>query len=73
MHPPLALAELDLVDEYDFVVHRSVAGHGPTLFFGVSRPVDLKLKSRVEFGSGTVALRYEPVRSDASQYPSSQP
>ena len=28
---PLALAELGLIDEYEFVVHPRVAGHGPTL------------------------------------------
>src|SRR3954453_13855405 len=28
---PLALAELDLIDEYEFVVHPRLAGHGPTL------------------------------------------
>jgi dihydrofolate reductase len=59
---PLALAELGLIDEYEFVVHPRLAGHGPTLFAGLSRPVDLKLVSRLEFGSGAVAMRYEPRR-----------
>jgi dihydrofolate reductase len=49
---PLALAELGLVDEYEFVVHPRLAGHGPTLFAGLSKHVDLKLMSRLEFGSG---------------------
>ena len=31
---PLALAELGLIDEYEFVVHPWLAGHGPTLFAG---------------------------------------
>jgi dihydrofolate reductase len=57
---PLALAELGLIDEYEFVVHPRVAGHGPTLFAGLSKHVDLKLVSRLEFGSGAVAMRYEP-------------
>jgi dihydrofolate reductase len=57
---PLALAELGLIDEYEFVVHPRVAGHGPTLFAGLSKLVDLKLVGRLEFGSGAVALRYEP-------------
>jgi dihydrofolate reductase len=57
-----ALAELGLIDEYEFVVLPRVAGHGPTLFAGLSKPVDLKLVSRKEFGSGAVALRYEPMR-----------
>ncbi len=59
---PLALAELGLIDEYEFVVQPRLAGHGPTLFAGLSKPVDLKLVSRLEFGSGAVALRYEPKR-----------
>src|SRR5690606_29196586 len=57
---PLALAELGLIDEYDFVVHPQIAGHGPTLFEGLSKYVDLELVGRREFGSGAVALRYEP-------------
>ena len=32
---PLALTELGLIDEYEFVVHPVVAGHGPTLFAGL--------------------------------------
>jgi dihydrofolate reductase len=56
---PLALAELGLIDEYEFVVHPRLAGHGPTLFAGLSKHVDLKLVSRLEFGSGAVAMRYE--------------
>ena len=59
---PLALAELGLIDEYEFVVHPRLAGHGPTLFAGLSKRVDLKLVSRLEFGSGAVAMRYEPSR-----------
>ncbi|HEY2954104.1 MAG TPA: dihydrofolate reductase family protein [Candidatus Eisenbacteria bacterium] len=57
---PLALAELGLIDEYEFVVQPRLAGHGPTLFAGLSKWVDLKLVSRLEFGSGAVAMRYEP-------------
>ena len=57
---PLALAELGLIDEYEFVVHPRLTGHGPTLFAGLSKWVDLKLVSRLEFGSGAVAMRYQP-------------
>ena len=57
---PMALAELGLIDQYEFVVHPRVAGHGPTLFAGLSKPLDLKLVGRLEFDSGAVALRYEP-------------
>ena len=59
---PLALAELGLIDEYEFVVHPRLAGHGPTLFAGLTKRVDLRLVGRLEFGSGAVAMRYEPRR-----------
>jgi dihydrofolate reductase len=59
---PLALAELGLIDEYEFVVHPRLAGHGPTLFAGLSKYVDLKLVGRREFASGAMAMRYEPRR-----------
>jgi dihydrofolate reductase len=59
---PLALAELGLIDEYEFVVHPRLAGHGPTLFAGLSKHVDLKLVSRLEFRSGAMAMRYKPRR-----------
>src|SRR5215831_14139005 len=59
---PLALAELGLIDEYEFVAHPRLAGHGPTLFAGLSKRIDLRLVSRLEFGSGVVAMRYEPRR-----------
>jgi dihydrofolate reductase len=59
---PLALTELGLIDEYEFVVHPRLVGHGPTLFAGLSKPVDLKLVSRLELSSGAVAMRYEPRR-----------
>ena len=57
---PLALTELSLIDEYEFVVHPRLTGHGPTLFAGLARMVDLKLVTRLELGSGVVALRYVP-------------
>jgi dihydrofolate reductase len=57
---PMALAELGLIDEYELVVHPRLAGHGPTLFAGLAKPIDLKLVSRRELGSGAVVLRYEP-------------
>ena len=57
---PLALAELGLIDEYEFVVQPTLVGHGPTLFAGLSKRVDLKLVSRLEFRSGAVVMRYVP-------------
>src|ERR1700721_487394 len=59
---PLGLSELGLIDEYEFVVQPRLAGHGPTLFAGLSKHVDLRLVSRLEFTSGAVAIRYEPKR-----------
>jgi dihydrofolate reductase len=59
---PLALAELGLIDEYEFVIHPRLAGHGPTLFAGLSKYINLKLVSRREFTAGAVAMRYEPKR-----------
>jgi dihydrofolate reductase len=56
------LAEMGLIDEYEFIVHPRVAGHGPTLFAGLSKRLDLKLVSRTQFGSGAMVLRYEPRR-----------
>ena len=59
---PLALAEMGLIDEYEFVVHPRLVGHGPTLFAGLSRRIDLRLVNRLEFGSGAVAMWYEARR-----------
>jgi dihydrofolate reductase len=59
---PLALAELGLIDEYQFVVHPRVVGHGPALFAGLSKPLELKLVDRLEYRSGAVAMRYVPRR-----------
>jgi dihydrofolate reductase len=57
---PLALAELGLIDEYEFMVQPRLAGHGPTLVAGLSTSVDLELVGRRDFDSGAVALRYVP-------------
>jgi dihydrofolate reductase len=59
---PQALAELGLIDEYEFVIHPRIAGHGPTLFAGLSKPLDLKLVNRLEFRSGAAVMVYEPRR-----------
>jgi dihydrofolate reductase len=62
---PLALADLGLIDEYEFVVQPVLAGHGPTLFAGLSERLELRLVGRQEFRSGAVALRYQPSRVTA--------
>jgi dihydrofolate reductase len=60
MKLPLALAKLGLIDEYEFVVHSTIAGHGPSLFAGLPKQLDLKLVRRLDLGPDTVAQRYEP-------------
>ena len=62
---PLALADLGLIDEYEFVVQPILAGHGPTLFAGLSERLELRIVGRQEFRSGAVALRYQPGRATA--------
>jgi dihydrofolate reductase len=60
---PLALADLGLIDEYEFVVQPVLAGHGPTLLAGLRERIQLELVHRQEFRSGAVALRYRPTTS----------
>lgn len=57
---PLALADLGLIDEYEFLVQPVIAGHSPTLLAGLVERVHLELVDRHEFRSGAVALRYRP-------------
>jgi dihydrofolate reductase len=57
---PLALAELGLIDEYEFVVHPRLVGCGPTLLAGLSKIIGLKAVSQKEFRSGATAMRYVP-------------
>ena len=62
---PSALADLGLIDEYEFLVQPVLAGHGPTLLAGLSERIQLELVNRHEFRSGAVAMRYRPVRIKA--------
>jgi dihydrofolate reductase len=57
---PLALADLGLIDEYEFVVQPVIAGYGPTLLAGLRERVELELVHRQELSSGVVATRYRP-------------
>jgi dihydrofolate reductase len=59
---PLALADLGLIDEYEFLVQPVLAGHGPTLLSGLRERIQLELADRREFRSGAVAVRYRPAR-----------
>ncbi len=63
---PTALAALGLIDEYEFIVHPRVAGHGPYLLAGLPAPLDLQLVDRVEYRSGAIALQYVPRRGARS-------
>jgi dihydrofolate reductase len=62
---PRALADLGLIDEYEFVVQPVLAGHGPTLLAGLRGRIPLELVDRREFRSGAVALRYKPTSAPA--------
>lgn len=62
---PLALADLGLIDEYEFVIHPVVAGHGPMLLAGLSERLELELEGRQQFESGAVVLRYRKTRRPA--------
>lgn len=57
---PTALADLGLIDEYEFLVHPVLAGHGPTLLAGLRERIQLELVDRRELRSGAVAMRYQP-------------
>ncbi|WP_405375274.1 MULTISPECIES: dihydrofolate reductase family protein [unclassified Microbacterium] len=60
---PTALAGLRLIDEYEFVVHPVIAGHGPTLLAGLPERLPLELVERRELRSGSVVTRYRPAAS----------
>ncbi|KRA23512.1 deaminase [Microbacterium sp. Root61] len=62
---PLALADLGLIDEYEFLVQPVLAGHGPTLLAGLRERIQLELVDRQAFRSGAVAMRYRPTRAVA--------
>ena len=59
---PLALADLGLIDEYEFLVHPVLAGHGPMLLAGLREHIQLELVDRHELRSGAAAVRYRPTR-----------
>lgn len=57
---PLALADLGLIDEYEFLVQPVLAGHGPTLLAGLGERIQLEPVDRRELRSGAVAVRCRP-------------
>ncbi|MNY64569.1 hypothetical protein D3C86_2017030 [compost metagenome] len=58
-----ALDRLDLIDEYRFLVHPRIAGHGPTLYEGgLPHTRRLELVSAKPLGNGAVAMHYRRAR-----------
>ncbi|MCU0647749.1 MAG: dihydrofolate reductase family protein [Gemmatimonadaceae bacterium] len=58
-----ALDRLDLIDDYRFLLHPRIAGHGPTLHaVGLPTTRRLDLVTAVPFANGAVALHYRRVR-----------
>jgi dihydrofolate reductase len=57
------LDRLDLIDEYKFLVHPRIAGHGPTLYqSGLPGTRRLELISSTALRNGAVAMHYQRVR-----------
>jgi len=57
------LDRLDLIDEYKFLVHPRIAGHGPTLYqSGLPRTRRLELVSVKPLHNGAVAMHYRRER-----------
>ena len=57
------LDRLDLIDEYKFLVHPRIAGHGPTLYqCGLPSTRWLELISSTPLRNGAVAMHYRRVR-----------
>ncbi|MFD2162490.1 dihydrofolate reductase family protein [Paradesertivirga mongoliensis] len=63
----VALTQLGLIDEYQLCVHPVILGEGLTLFKNISDKIILKLLKTKTFGSGTIALYYEPASRTTSQ------
>jgi len=57
---PLTLAAAGLIDEYEFVVHPRIAGHGPTLLAGLPHLLDLQKTTSLDLGDGIIATSYVP-------------
>ncbi len=60
----IQLMKLNLIDEYQFMVHPVVAGSGLPLFENMQDRKMLKLLKTKNFNSGPVILYYEPIKND---------
>src|SRR6185503_55700 len=58
----VALAQLDLIDEYQLGVQPIVLGSGLPLFKNITDRIDLKLLKTKTFGCGAVMVYYEPTK-----------
>jgi len=57
------LDRLDLIDEYKFLAHPRIAGHGPTLYQGgLPSTRRLELVSATPLRNGAVAMHYRRAR-----------
>jgi dihydrofolate reductase len=59
----IALAQLDLIDEYQFSVQPIILGTGLPLFKNSRDRIDLKLLKTKTVGCGAVFLYYEPAKN----------
>lgn len=58
-----ALDRMELIDEYHFLIHPVIAGHGPTLHqAGLQKSRHLELISAQPLSSGAIAASYRRVR-----------
>jgi dihydrofolate reductase len=58
----IALANLNLIDEYQFGIQPIILGSGLPLFKNIKERIDLKLLGTKTFNSGVVIHSYEPIK-----------
>ena len=56
----VTMAQLNLIDEYQLAIHPIILGRGLPLFKNIRDKINLTLLKTKTFGSGVVALYYEP-------------